>query len=368
MSLPSPRAARAAWEWCGRPPPVEYDGTPVVAHGKGPATPCATCGDPLAPFDLADAFSENFRSPRNLGRMFPYGGQRLCAGCTWAVKTLALRCAAWFAAPPDALAAWAARKGLAPLHPVFAPPTGVWFFRTRPPPLDPADAATPRAPRPDVLALLLDPPAPPFAVGVPLYGIDHGGENHVHRCAWQGRAPEDALPRLQAKHVAILAAVSTARDRYTLQLDDAEPIPVDRALWAGLRDDAARLLGELRAAGVGAEDARLALRELRPPPRCPTPVAAAWPARTARMATVADAHWWPFLIELFPMPALPPRPAKGALSNDTKEGPACPPPPATTIAPTKPPTKTSSTAPAKATSKAPPPSPTPSPTQLSLLP
>lgn len=360
MTAPSERGARAVWEWCGRPPPVEYDGTPVVAHGKDPATPCATCGDPDAPFDLADAFSENFRSPRNLGRMFPFGGQRLCAGCTWAVKTLALRCAAWVAAPPAHLAAWADRKGLAPLHPVFAPPTGVWFFRTRPPPEEPAPAEAPTAraprPRPDVLDVLLDLPEPPFAVGVPLYGIDHGGENHVHRCAWQGKAPVDALSRLQAKHVAIFAARSTARTHYTLQVDDAEPVAVDVALWQALRADVAALFGPLRAAGVGAQDARMALREMRPPPRCPLPVIADWKRLTARLATVADAHWWPFLIELFPMPDLPPRAPRAADSSTPKEGAACPSTPAKTNSSTNPPPPP----------KAPPPPSTESSTQLPL--
>lgn len=364
MSRPAERAARAVWEWCGRPPPVEYDGTPVVAHGHGHKTPCATCGDAAAPFDLDDAFSENFRTPRNFGRMFPFGGQRLCVGCVWAVKTLALRCAPWFAAPPDALAAWATRKGLAPMAPVFAPPTGVWFYRSRPLPLPEGAPPTQRMPRPDVLGLLLDPPAPPFVAAFPLYGIDHGGENHVHRCPWNGIAPPDALPRLQAKHVAILAAVSTTRDRYTLQVDDAEPFPVDVARLAALRDEVAALLVALRAGGVGAEDARMALREMRPPPRCPLDVVASWRTRTTQIARVVDAAWWPFLIQLFPMPDLPPRPAKGATpSEPQKETVSCPRP-----TPAKNPSTTPTSTPTSrpTTSSSAPPTPSTPPRQTSL--
>ena len=196
------------WRAAGEPWPCETTGVPLVARGA-PRGVCATCGDEPAAFALDDAFSSNFWPVRNLDKMFPFGGDRACVACVWSTRTLALRCAAWFATE-----------------------RGYYFVTRR-----------------NLLACLLSPPAAPFVVGVPLYGMAHGGEANLYRCAWAGHVPSDPLTRLQSKHVAIYAAVAHDARRYTIQVDDSLTAPVDVAEWT-------RLAGVL--AGVVAEDCSLA--------------------------------------------------------------------------------------------------------------
>lgn len=178
---------------------------------------------------------------------------------------------------------------------------GVWFVPLRP------LVGLPQT-RPDPLAALLAPPPPPFIAGLPLYGIDHGGEANAHRAIWWDDAgrlvlPADPLIKLQSKHTALYAEVSDSAERYRLQVDDAADITVDVALWRGLRGVVEALLLEMRRAGVGAEDARAALTSLRPPTgyRVATQ---AWRERVAPLRPHVGARWWGLFLGLVPMPEL----------------------------------------------------------------
>lgn len=259
------------WRAAGEPWPCETTGVPLVARGA-PRGVCATCGDEPAAFALDDAFSSNFWPVRNLDKMFPFGGDRACVACVWSTRTLALRCAAWFATE-----------------------RGYYFVTRR-----------------NLLACLLSPPAAPFVVGVPLYGMAHGGEANLYRCAWAGHVPSDPLTRLQSKHVAIYAAVAHDARRYTIQVDDSLTAPVDVAEWTRLAGVLAGVVAELRAGRLGATEIRDALRTLRLPATAPLPIAARWGRIVAPLHAVAGASWWPLLCDLVPMPALPDKPERVA--------------------------------------------------------
>jgi hypothetical protein len=140
------RATRFLWAAAGRPWPTETDGTPLQRATDLAGGRCASCGEPSS-FALSQAISDNFTTLRNDGRAWPHGGLEVCQACTWACRSLALRCA-----------------------PFFATPTGWQFLRSRP---DPADAG--------LLAALLDPPAPPFVACFPRFGVEHGGEENLDR-------------------------------------------------------------------------------------------------------------------------------------------------------------------------------------------
>lgn len=322
------RGSRFLWLAAGSPHPTETDGTPIpprdlragaererrriqkaldVATGDVAIplrrqldavteTPrCAACGEPAA-YRLDDAISDSFSTVKNRSRAWPFGGDHACAACVWACKTLALRCSLWFARLPDEHGAG-----------------GVWFVPLRPQPGWPA--------RPDALAALLSPPPAPFVAGLPLYGIDHGGEANGQRSIWPwtGEAehprvhsmpsgprlfvPADPLVKLQSKHTALYAEVTYSADRYRLQVDDAGDITVNVPLWRMLREVCEGILRDLRVAGVGATDARAALTTLRPPSGYAVPTRA-WRERVAPLRARVSAAWWPLFTSLLPMPEL----------------------------------------------------------------
>lgn len=290
------RATRIIWAGAGRPAPVEYDGTLVPRRTKGLAPCCSMCGESDPGWLYGDAFSDNFRTLTATDKMFPHALDghpvSLCAACVWSAKTLALRCACFFA-----------REG------------GVWWVSRR-----------------DLLGHLLDPPEPPFVAGAPLYGADHGGEAHLWRTQWPGRvlpAGVDILSRLQAKHVAVYAETAWSRDRYPLQVDDALSVTVDVALWRSLAEHMTAMATALRSGGVGYTETRDALRTLRPPPRAPIVVHRDWRALTAPLARYARAPWWPLLADILPMPDLvkAERPAKAVKAAPAPPPPAPEPPP-----------------------------------------
>lgn len=175
------RGTRFLWLAAGRPAPLETDGTPIHVRVRPNGAVCASCGE--APdYRLSDAISDNFTTVKNASRAWAFGGDSVCAACLWACKTIALRCGLFFARIPDEKAGG-----------------GIWFVPMRPVPgWEPLPAFVPGeggrsavAPyacggcvittRPDPLAALLDPPEPPFVAGLPLYGIDHGGEANADR-------------------------------------------------------------------------------------------------------------------------------------------------------------------------------------------
>lgn len=278
------RGPRFVWQAAGCPAPVETNGAPIPPRTLPPGTHCASCGEP-ATYRLDDAISDSFTTVKNASRAWPYGGNHLCAGCVWACKTLALRCCLWFARLPD-------KRGSG----------GVWFVPMRPFPGLPWT-------RPDPLAALLAPPPPPFVAGLPLYGIDHGGEANAHRAAWWGEdgalvVPPDPLIKLQSKHTALYSTVSICAERYRLQVDDTGDFTVDVPVWRRLRAVCDRLLVDLRAGGVGAQEARQALLTGVMPRGAPVVLLATWRLRTHALRPYIGAPWWALFTSLLPMPDL----------------------------------------------------------------
>lgn len=238
------------------------------------------CAAPDPGWTSDDAMSDNFRPLTHVNQLFAYAVEdfpvSLCEACVWCARALKLRCAAWVARED-----------------------GVWFVARR-----------------DLLGVLLDPPEPPFVVGLPLYGADHGGEANGWRATWSNDPPlpagVDRLTRLQAKHVAIYAATALQRTRYPLQWDDHTRVTVDVAVWRELAARLGAVASAMRAGSVGVTDARDAMRTLRAPMRAPMSVHRAWPTLTRGLDRYARAAWWPLLTDLVPLPDAPPRPEKPA--------------------------------------------------------
>lgn len=289
------------WMAAGCPRPVASDGEPIRTRDMGGAR-CAATGLP-AEYSLDDAISDNFTTVKNASRAWPFGGRALSAAAVWCARTVALRCALFFARPE-----------------------GIWFEAMRPLP------GCARRRRIDALATLLNPPEPPFVAGLPLYGIDHGGEANAERAVWWERTStgarllvpegpwvrrEDAskpigplrvvdkpLVKLQSKHTALYCRVAHRRDAYPLQVDDEREVVVDVVLWASLRRVLEDVLNELRSAGVGANAARESVTTGRSPLGAPLRILARWPLMMRPLVPHVGAAWWPLLVQLCPMPEL----------------------------------------------------------------
>jgi hypothetical protein len=250
---------------------------------------------------MSDAISDNFTTVKNASRAWPFGGGAVCSACLWACRSIALRCALFFATE-----------------------RGIWFVSMRPIPDHPET-------RPDPLSALLSPPEPPFVAGLPLYGVDHGGEANAHRAVWPWTegdglrrlhpclrtvhpdaparlfVPANPLLKLQSKHTALYATVSFSRERYRLQVDDAGDVTVDVRLWRSLRPICDGLLLDMRNGGVGAIDARDALTTLRPPTGYLVRTEA-WRARVEPLRAHVDGRWWALFTSLLLMPDLVKKP------------------------------------------------------------
>lgn len=289
------RATQFVWRAAGSPPPVETNGTLIRPRATSTSGgPCAHCGAEAALFALEQAISDKFTTVRNAPILWPHGGDQLCAGCTWAFKSLLVRSGLMFARLPD-------EHG----------PGGIWPVPTRPFPRPLGwPKAAPWFGRPDALAALLAPPPVPFVAWMPLYGIDHGGEMHIHRTFGPDGAggiyrPPDPLWKLQTKHCLPFASIATDRRHYQLAVDDWQ-ITVDVDLWTRLRSLCEGLLVELRAGGIGAEDARNALRTLEAPRGAPLALASprVWRGRVAPLQPHCGARWFEIFIGLLRMPDL----------------------------------------------------------------
>lgn len=295
-------AVQFLWRAAGCPDPTDAEGKPLQRRDMRGAR-CAATGE-AADFSIYDAISDNFTTVKNAGRAWPFGGEALSAAAVWCARSVALRCALFFARE-----------------------SGVWFEALRPLP-----GIEPRF-RIDALATILNPPEPPFVAGLPLYGIDHGGEANAERAMWWERCkPGPARPlvprgpwsrrvdaskpigptrivdkpliKLQSKHTAIYCRVAHRRDVYPLQVDDTGDVMVDVALWSSLRIVAEEALLLMRAAGVGANAARGALIDGRAPMGCPLSLVAAWPRLTKPLEPHRKSAWWPLFVQLVPMPEL----------------------------------------------------------------
>lgn len=333
------RATRFLWEAAGQPWPTETDGTPLKATPELTTSGrCAACGErPL--FLMCQAISDNFTTLRNDGRAWPFGGYDICEACTWACRSLALRCA-----------------------PFFAYRRTYCFLRTRP---------NMPGERGGLLWELLHPPKPPFVACYPRFGIEHGGDENADRTLlsydgidrelwarlralatpaieelvrvapasvkptlvkrqaalgvvtltppWPScvdwtqlgralgpyqhelwfRACVWPLTRLQSKHCALYARVATSAEVYPLQVDDTGDFMVDVALWARLRPIAEGLLSDLLRARVGRREAVVALEHLVPPSTCwDTRLLAQWARRVDPLRPYAHALWWSTFVRL----------------------------------------------------------------------
>lgn len=156
------------------------------------------------------------------------------------------------------------------------------------------------------LNALLHPPSPPFIVGLPLYGIRHGGENHLRRTVWWDEDDghplihETPLVRLQSKHVALYATIAQDARVYPLQVDDAHEVMVDVGLWREMREQASALAAEMVAAGVWPEKIRSTLLSLSPPPRFRIGHAA-WEERVAPFRKHHRSFWWSVFVAILPI-------------------------------------------------------------------
>lgn len=263
-------STRLIWLAAGEPEPCDTQGRVIEPARRGEVTPCGRCGDPEGHYTVRQLISSNFVPVRNANRIQAYGGVRYCAACIFSARTLRLRCVSWFASVD-----------------------GIQFWSTRQPkdgdPIDP-------------LLTLLTPPDPPFVVGIPAYGIQHGGEGvqeahgipNWQRSWWPGEEMHDTpLIRLQAKHVALYSRTAYSRDRYPVQVDDDTDFLLDREVWLRVRDDAYRLMRVLVDGGVPVWRAKRALQDLVLPDRVSLAAARCWPKLTRPLEPYASAVWWP---------------------------------------------------------------------------
>lgn len=282
------RATRLIWTAVGCPPPTDGEGRLLPADLDTPET-CSMCGSPDGRWAYRSLFSENYWPTRTLGQLKPYGTNAFCAACVFCARSLALRCES-FCARPD----------------------GLRFV-----------------PKRELLALLLDPPEPPFVIAVPLYGISHGSEAHRARAYWPGAPPpppgEVYLPRYQAKHTAVYAHVATSRARFVLQVDDNRSIVLDVALWRTLAERLRVIAEELIRAGLFVTATRTAMRTLVAPTRAPIHLLARWFELTKGLKQYAYAEWWPVLCDLITLPDRDEL-LKGSSPANGPEAPACPKP------------------------------------------
>lgn len=260
--------SRIVWSAAGEPEPCDTAGVELPRRDR-PVSHCAKCGASDGHYDLEQLISSNFVPTKNANRIHAFGGNRYCAACVFCARTLRLRCISWFASS-----------------------SGVSVWRTRP--------ETKGAPRPDALAALLSPPAPPFVCGIPLYGISHGGEAHYRRTWWPGESAPDGgyLIRLQSKHVALYARESSSRDRYPVQVDDSSEFLLDRDVWLRSRDCAMAAMSDLVDAGLKPWPAKLSLRTLTIQGRVPSGVARHWRALVAPLVPHVSTIWWPLFCDL----------------------------------------------------------------------
>lgn len=255
-------SANLIWSSAGSPAPCDTIGVPIEPSRR--IGHCAKCGTSNGIYHQKQVVSENFLPTRNSNRLRAFGGDLFCAACVFCAKTLRLRCVSWFASENAGVEFWTLRHS-------------------------------------DGLSTLLTPPKPPFVVGIPLYGISHGGESHYQRTWWpSGFDNSDPLVRLQSKHVAIYARMSMSCDRYPVQVDDQGEFILERDLWLRLRDYSNHAMHMMILDGVSAYPSKLALGQLTLPSRASTTLARQWGALTNPLRPYISTNWWPTFLELLP--------------------------------------------------------------------
>jgi hypothetical protein len=332
------------WVAAGSPPPLECDGTPIIARGS-PGI-CAVTGGP-GDFLYDQGFSANFTLPRAASTAFRHAGESsarsrpsaqpqkcLSAAAVWSAKAIALRCATWILEPQldgtDKLE----------FHPSYRVPK------------DPEKAATWRSAWGDVdpgrwLAWLLRPRPVGTIAAFPQYGIEHGGEQNFHRCLWPGvgwlkgygelcsapapvvsgrggtsacdsveadapgktvqhRGPPtltkdrgdtslyvDPLIKLQSKHVAVYAQPSTRAGVLALQVDSEVIVEVETARWREAYKVVLGLVVQLREAGLPAPAVARALASRHLDLYQPAAAHAALASTLERLGDLPRHPFWP---------------------------------------------------------------------------
>lgn len=266
------------WASVGSPQPFETDGT--IIKPRNVAGTCAVTGGP-ARFIYKDGLSVTFTIARSANKAFRFAhltpaGEpwALSAAAVFCAKSIALRAAPWIVEPTAAgdkltfhcsqacpgdersagwKAVWQTRKPSA-----FLP----WLLRSRP-------AGT--------------------IAALPLYGIAHGGEVHLGRCAWprampghhdgkQARPvgyiekPREPLIKLQAKHCALYAPASTRTGLLALQVDSDAVMEVEVARWRAAITPALDMMDRLIQAGLTEYAARQVLLTGHADPRQPAKI------------------------------------------------------------------------------------------------
>ena len=278
-------ASHIIWQGAGCPEPCDSTGATIRKRGTGT---CAACGS-AAEYLLSDTISDSFSQVKNAGRAWGFGGNATCAACVFAARTLRLRCSAWWATM-DGVSFWRTRPIVQSPQAVRALATEWW------------KAEFPDT-RPDGVAVLCNPPEPPFVAAIPLTGIAHGGESHLMRTWWPTwqRPAGGYLERLQSKHVAIYARVATERYRFPLQVDDIHDVVVDVALWTTLHSEAMSLIEDMKACGVFSSHQEAALRSVTVPRLGSLALTRSWASKTRLMRQYARAQWWPLFVSLLPI-------------------------------------------------------------------
>jgi hypothetical protein len=259
------------WTAAGSPDPFDAEGEPVPRKSASMGR-CSMCNAPEAHYGIKNMISSTFVPTRNENRLSGYGGEFQCASCVFCARTLRLRCISWLATEDE-----------------------IEFWRTRP--------ETPDGQRPNALGKILNPPEPPFVLGLPLYGVKHGGEAHWQRTPWPGMLkPNDPLRRLQSKHVAIYARVAYSRERYPVQVDDGLDLVIDRDLWLRLRDLSDTVTALCMNDGIAPYQSKLSLERLELPRRSSSALARTWRSLTSQILPYVNAPWWGLFCELYPTP------------------------------------------------------------------
>lgn len=228
------------WRSAGEPLPADANG--LIQPRKTVGTVCAVTGEPSPEYAFDDALSANFVTPRFHQIAFPYaaesritlGGGRevpaLSRAACWAIRSLAFRSATWVFDGE--------RIEFAPMAP-FA--TGE---RQKIEPEKMREAFGGRSST-DYLDWLLRPRPVGTVAALPLYGIDHGGEQNFHRLPWPSGCTVDPLVKLQSKHTVMHVRPTTEAGVLRLQVDDGLCIALDVETWARVAGEAGELLTEV---------------------------------------------------------------------------------------------------------------------------
>lgn len=225
------------WRSAGEPLPADAHGP--IHPRKNVGTVCAVTGEPSPEYAFDDALSTNFVTPRFHQIAFPHasesritiaGGRETPAisrAACWAIRSLAFRAATWIFDGTSIEFA-----------PMFRFATG---DKQKIPPEEMRKHFGGLAAE-GYLDWLLRPRPVGTVAAVPLYGIEHGGEQNFHRLPWPSGCKVDPLVKLQSKHTVMHVRPSTEAGVLRLQIDDGLSIALDVDAWTVVVADARSLV------------------------------------------------------------------------------------------------------------------------------